>query len=82
MTAAGATATYWRRLGRALIVGGLGCALAGAGFLTVGPDHVSGIRVALAAVILAYGVGSATTGLVLRRRHRGAPEADAGPGPS
>jgi hypothetical protein len=81
MTGITAPPAYWRRLGRALIIGGLGCTLAGAAFLIVGPAPVSGIRTAFAVVILAYGVGSATTGVILRRRHRGAPEPDTSPGP-
>jgi threonine/homoserine efflux transporter RhtA len=81
MTRMAATTAYWRRLGRALIVGGLGCALAGAAFLLVGPARVSGIRIAFAVLILVYGATSVVVGVILRIRHRGAPDPEGSRGP-
>jgi len=81
MTRMTAPPAYWRRLGRALIVGGLGCTLAGVAALTFAPAGLSGIRIAFAALFLAYGVGSAVTGIILRRRHRVAPQSEGGAGP-
>jgi hypothetical protein len=76
MTKMAAHGDYRRRMGRALIVGGLGCTLAGAAFLAFGPARVSGARIAFAALVLAYGMGSAVTGVILRLRRRVPPEAD------
>lgn len=81
MTRMTAPPAYWQRLGRALIVGGLGCTLAGVAGFTFAPHGVSGIRIAFAAVFLAYGVASVIVGIILRRRHRGTPEPPAIPGP-
>ena len=81
MTRMTAPPAYWRRFGRALIVGGLGCTLAGVAALIFAPAGVSVTRIAFATVVLAYGVASVTVGVVLRRRHRGAPAPGALPGP-
>jgi hypothetical protein len=81
MTGMTAPPAYWRRFGRALIVGGLGCTLAGVAGFVFAPAGLSGTRIAFSAVFLAYGVGSAVTGIILRRRHRMTPESGDGTGP-
>jgi hypothetical protein len=80
MTRMTASPAYWRRIGRALVVGGLGCTLAGVAAVAFAPAAVSAIRIAFAALAVAYGLGSVTTGITLRRRHRSAPEPAGSPG--
>ena len=55
-----------------LIIGGLGCALIGVGYLAFSTSSDTGGLV-FAGLLLFYGLGQTTVGFILRSRGRGSP---------
>jgi hypothetical protein len=53
-----------------MVVGGAGCAIVGAANLAFGGTLYTANRVIVAGFVLVFGLGSATLGVVLRRRGR------------